>query len=78
MSEIKLAAEVSGTLVAVSVGVGSSVEEGDELAVIESMKMEIPVVSTASGIVENILNKPGDMVEEGHILFFIRRRPTTT
>ena len=47
---------------------GQSVHEGDELMILESMKMEVPVVSPAEGIVHQILVKPDDVVQPGDLL----------
>lgn len=50
------------------VAVGEAVTEGQEVLLIESMKMEIPVESTGTGTVEAFLANPGDTVEEGQAL----------
>ena len=73
-----MAAEVSGRVIAFSVEVGTAVVEGDELALLESMKMEIPVVTSVSGVVESILARPDDIVEEGQVLFTIKSRSATS
>lgn len=54
------------------VEVGSKVEEGDSLAIIEAMKVMNQVKSPVSGIVEEILPENGAMVEFGEILFRIK------
>ncbi|MEO8363329.1 MAG: carboxyl transferase domain-containing protein [Ilumatobacteraceae bacterium] len=51
-----------GTVVAITVQVGDSVDVGDELIVIESMKMEHPVYAGVSAIVSQILVTVGDTV----------------
>lgn len=50
------------------VAVGDVVTNGQEVLLIESMKMEIPVESDADGTVEAFLVSPGDTVEEGQAL----------
>lgn len=50
------------------VTVGSEVAAGDELIILESMKMEIPVVAPAGGTVAEILVSEGQAVDEGHPL----------
>jgi biotin carboxyl carrier protein len=44
------------------------VAEGDELVILESMKMELPVVAPASGRVEAVHVKPEDHVNEGDLI----------
>lgn len=51
---------------------GTSVAVGDRLVVLESMKMEIAVVSPTSGTVIEVLCKPGQMVSVGQALFVIQ------
>ena len=64
-------ADVTGTVWEVLIAVGATVAEGDTLLVIESMKMEIPVVASRAGIVKTILLAKGDMVEEGQTVAII-------
>jgi len=51
--------------------VGQQVAEGDELVVLESMKMEIPVVAPEAGTVSQLLVGAGDPVQEGALLAVI-------
>ena len=46
-----------GKIVSVSVKVGDRVEENDQVAVLEAMKMEMPVVAPVSGVVKKVLLK---------------------
>ncbi|MDA8385384.1 MAG: acetyl-CoA carboxylase biotin carboxyl carrier protein subunit [Actinomycetota bacterium] len=48
--------------------IGNRVEMGQQVAVIESMKMEIPVEADASGEVLELHAAPGDFIEEGDTL----------
>ncbi|RLB81706.1 MAG: acetyl-CoA carboxylase biotin carboxyl carrier protein subunit, partial [Deltaproteobacteria bacterium] len=66
MSEIT--APMGGKVIDIKVNVGDSVNEGDEVVVIEAMKMELPVVATASGTVKEIKCKKGDAVEADAVL----------
>lgn len=59
---------MSGTLVTFSVAVGSRVEKGQQVAVVESMKMEIPVEADASGEVSALHAAPGEFIGEGDAL----------
>jgi biotin carboxyl carrier protein len=54
--------EITGTVWQIKVAVGDAVAEGDELIVLESMKMEIPVVAPAPGTVVAI-----HVTAEGHV-----------
>ena len=47
---------------------GQRVSEGDTLVILESMKMEIPVVAPLDGRVREIRVKPEDVVQEGDVL----------
>ena len=61
----ELATEVTGSVWKILVKEGDQVSEGDELVIIESMKMEIPVLAPADGTVKEILAKEGDVLDEG-------------
>ena len=52
----------------VSVEVGDTVEEDDELFVVEALKMEIPVYSPCDGSISEIRVKKGDAVDEDDVL----------
>ncbi len=49
----------------VLVAVGDDVEDGDTVAILEAMKMEIPVDAEESGVVIEVHVEEGGMVEEG-------------
>ncbi|MGX1108306.1 MULTISPECIES: acetyl-CoA carboxylase biotin carboxyl carrier protein subunit [Bradyrhizobium] len=65
MPEIKVVTEVAGRVCALPVETGSSIGNGDEIAFVEAMKMEIPVTSTAAGKIKSILVKIDDVIAEG-------------
>ena len=44
----------------ISVEIGDKINEGQEVIILESMKMEIPIISDITGIVESILVEEGD------------------
>ena len=50
---------------------GSHVGEGDDVAFVEAMKMEIPVTSPAAGKIKSILVNLDDVVAEGQVLVII-------
>ena len=60
-----------GKIVSVSVKVGDKVEENDQVAVLEAMKMEMPVVAPVSGTVKQISVTAGQEVEAEAVLMVI-------
>jgi acetyl-CoA carboxylase biotin carboxyl carrier protein len=58
-------AEMVASVHSVAVAVGDSAEAGTILVVLESMKMEIPVLAEKAGTVVEILVAAGDVVQEG-------------
>jgi urea carboxylase len=65
-------AEVAGNMWKVDASKGKTVAAGDRLAIIESMKMEIPVLSPADGIVADVFCAEGRVVSAGQVLFSIQ------
>ena len=61
-------AHITGTVWKIEVKVGDTVSEGDTVAILESMKMEMPVESEASGVVSEIVAAEGQAVTEGAAL----------
>jgi acetyl/propionyl-CoA carboxylase alpha subunit/acetyl-CoA carboxylase carboxyltransferase component len=68
---IPVAAPMQGTIVSVTVREGETVRAGDEVLVMEAMKMEHVIQARVSGIVRAIAVTRGDTVFEGHALAFI-------
>ncbi len=64
-------AEITANVWQVRVEVGQAVEEGDELVILESMKMEIPVEAPCAGTVTEIRVKPEDQITEGDVVAVI-------
>ena len=58
-------AHITGTVWKIEVKVGDSVDEGTVVAILESMKMEMPVESEDSGEVETIHVTEGQAINEG-------------
>jgi biotin carboxyl carrier protein len=50
---------------------GANVDDGDTLVILESMKMEIPVVAETSGTVTKLAVAEGDVVQEGDLIAII-------
>ncbi|MGZ8283970.1 MAG: biotin/lipoyl-binding carrier protein [Allosphingosinicella sp.] len=69
MPEVR--AEITANVWQVRVEVGQAVAAGDELVVLESMKMEIPVVSPLTGTVTEIRVAPDTQVQEGDVVAVI-------
>lgn len=65
MSKITIKSEVTGSIWKVLVQEGAVVKEDDVLILVESMKMEIPVMATDSGRVTQLIVNEGDPVSEG-------------
>ncbi len=68
----EITATMAGTLLNVLVEVGQNVSEGQEVLVLESMKMEIPVESTYAGEVFEVKVNIGDFVNEGDVLVVLK------
>ena len=58
-------AHITGTVWKIECQVGDSVEEGDTVVILESMKMEMPVEAEDEGTVRAILVEEGQSVSEG-------------
>lgn len=64
----RILAEMVANVIAVDVAVGDTVDAGDPVCLLESMKMEIPVLTEHAGTVATIKVTPGDVVQEGDVL----------
>jgi biotin carboxyl carrier protein len=71
MPEIKIVTEVAGRICATPVQVGGTVADGDEIVLVEAMKMEIPVPSPAAGTLKSLLVKIDDLVAEGQAIAIV-------
>ena len=65
---VRILAEMVANVIVVEVAVDDEVAPGDTVCLLESMKMEIPVLTEMPGIVTAIKVTPGDVVQEGDIL----------
>ena len=61
-------AHITGTVWKIECEVGQSIEEGDTLVILESMKMEMPVEAEDDGVVREIACAEGQSVSEGDTL----------
>lgn len=66
-------AELVANVLSVAVEVGQHVEPTDEVVVLDSMKMEIPVLADVAGTVSEVVVEPGDVVRDGDPLVVIKR-----
>jgi acetyl-CoA carboxylase biotin carboxyl carrier protein len=65
---MKIVAEVAGKVWKIEVQVGAQLAADDAILILESMKMEIPVVAPGPGRLVEILFKEGEAVAEGDVL----------
>jgi biotin carboxyl carrier protein len=70
MSE-EILAPLAGKIIQMNLEVGATVEEDEEILVIEAMKMETPVYAPIGGTVKEIRADEGDEVEEDQVLAII-------
>jgi acetyl-CoA carboxylase biotin carboxyl carrier protein len=63
-----ITAHITGTIFKIEKRVGESVAAGDEVIIMESMKMEIPLESPITGVIKEVLVQEGQPVEEGTLL----------
>ncbi|MGO9884019.1 MAG: biotin/lipoyl-binding carrier protein [Solirubrobacteraceae bacterium] len=61
-------AHITGTVWKIEVEVGDTVEEGDAVVILESLKMEMPVEAEDPGVVREICCSEGQSVSEGDTL----------
>jgi biotin carboxyl carrier protein len=66
MTEVR--AEITANVWQVRTEIGAEVAEGDELVILESMKMEIPVTAPSPGTVIELRVAPDDNVQEGDVV----------
>ncbi len=71
MSKTAATSDVSGTIWQVLVAIGDTVSEFQELILVESMKMEIPVLAPRAGTISEILVKETDAVAAEQIVAWI-------
>ena len=71
MARIEVRAEVTGKVWKILVPVGSPVAAEDTVMVVESMKMEIPVISEEGGKVVELRVAEGDPVEDGQVVAIV-------
>ncbi|GAA5035602.1 biotin/lipoyl-binding carrier protein [Microbacterium fluvii] len=71
--KMELRSDMTAVVLSVEHGVGDRVSAGDEVIVLESMKMEIPIVAEADGVVAQVLVSAGTTVNARDLLAVIDR-----
>lgn len=69
---IEIKASMAGTVLNVLVVAGDEVTAGQDVIMLESMKMEIPLDSPENGVVEEVKAETGDFVNEGDVLIILK------
>lgn len=67
----EISATMAGTVLNVLVEVGSNVELGETVMMLESMKMEIPIETNSAGRILEVKANIGDFVNEGDVLIVL-------
>lgn len=67
----EIRAEMVANVWKVVASAGDEVSDGDTLVILESMKMEIPVIAESDGVVSKIAVNEGDVVQEGDLIAVI-------
>jgi biotin carboxyl carrier protein len=73
VAEIAAKTEVAGSVWKIVTEVGQRIEPGGTIMIVESMKMEIPVVSDEGGIVRRFLVEEKSAVSEGQVVALLSR-----
>jgi len=68
---VEIRSTIAGTLIRILVEPGETVAAGRELALIESMKMEIPLIAENAGVVKEICFSPGEFVQEDDVVMVL-------
>lgn len=68
MAREEIQSEVTGTVWKIEMEVGADVSDGDTIMILESMKMEIPVISTEDGKLVELTVKEEEPVAEGQVV----------
>lgn len=70
--EMEVLTNMAGNVWKVVVQQGDQVVEGQDVVILESMKMEIPISSEVSGIVDEIIVNVGDFVNDGDVVIKLK------
>jgi len=67
MADLRVKSEIAGSVWKIEVAIGDRVAADDPLVILESMKMEIPLLAPRAGVVIEILVSEGEQIAEGDI-----------
>ena len=65
---LEILSELVANVLVIECEVGDTVQAGDTVVLLESMKMEIPILAERAGVVSAIKVAPGDVVQDGDVL----------
>lgn len=68
---MEIIAPMTGKIISIAVQIGDKVNADDEVIIMDAMKMEIPVQSSADGVVKEIKVKEGDSVKTDQVLMVL-------
>ncbi|MDY7025743.1 MAG: urea carboxylase [Pseudomonadota bacterium] len=74
-SSLVISSPVSGSVWKLPINEGQSIKEGDTLALLESMKMEIPILADNSATIQKILVTEGEQIHAGQALIVLEETP---
>jgi acetyl-CoA carboxylase biotin carboxyl carrier protein len=72
MADIQIKTEVTGAVWKIEKQIGDAISSGDTIMIIESMKMEIPVICEEAGMLSEIRVKEGDAITEGAVVAIVK------
>jgi acetyl-CoA carboxylase biotin carboxyl carrier protein len=72
MADIEAKTEVTGAVWKILTQVGQRVEAGETIMIVESMKMEIPVMAEEAGVIQKFLVKEKTSVSEGQVVAILK------
>ncbi|RXT15506.1 biotin/lipoyl-containing protein [Ammoniphilus sp. CFH 90114] len=68
---IEVTASMAGTIIDILVSIGDEISVGQEVIILESMKMEVPVSAEQKGTVTEVKANVGDFVNEGEVILVL-------
>ncbi|WP_121639855.1 acetyl-CoA carboxylase biotin carboxyl carrier protein subunit [Virgibacillus sp. Bac330] len=68
---MEVKATMAGSVWKITVEQGQTIEEGQDVVILESMKMEIPITAEQSGVLKALKVNEGDFVNEGDVIAII-------
>ena len=74
MARKEIKSEITGSLWKIVMQPGAAVTQEDTLMILESMKMEIPIMAEATGTLAEILVKEGDPIAEGQVVAIVETK----